>query len=184
MFCSYDERNKKVNKIKSFIGEKEIWAFYLKSNFYVISNMGRIKNIVTGKILKQTITSQNYRSCRITLSNGDKVTKGVHRFVAETFIPIKNKHLYEVNHIDGDKTNNKLNNLEWVTRKENLQHARDNNLFKKQYGEKNGNCNYSDEIVKKIVDFKNKGLTCKEISVKMNLKLRTVYHLLNRRKHV
>ena len=61
----------------------------------------------------------------------DKVqrTLYVHRIVAETFI--SNPNMYpEVNHIDGNKLNNKVNNLEWVTAKQNMGHAVKNGLFK------------------------------------------------------
>ena len=54
--------------------------------------------------------------------DGKKTIKSVHRLVAETFIPNKlNKQ--EVNHIDGNKANNNVNNLEWVTSSENKNHA-------------------------------------------------------------
>lgn len=102
-------------------------------DFYHISNLGRVKSLprkietrpgvialFKGKILSMT-GKRNY--LRVTLSkNGTQNVKTIHRLVAETFIPnINNKKC--VNHIDGDKHNNNVSNLEWCTYKENTHHA-------------------------------------------------------------
>lgn len=90
---------------------------------YEISNFGRIK-ILTPRykdktIMKTTLDGFGYRHC--TLSNPRKTVK-IHRLVAETFIPNPlNKP--QVNHIDGNKLNNRTDNLEWATAHENNLHA-------------------------------------------------------------
>lgn len=132
------ERNQIKSGVLSWINSREIWSFYLKSSFYLISNMGKVKNILTNKILKTQKNSNGYEIVTIRLSNGQRSSKLVHRLVAETFLSINNKELFEVNHMNGNKNDNSLENLEWMTRQENLQHARDNKLFKGLNGKLNG----------------------------------------------
>lgn len=102
-------------------------------NLYKISNYGNIISLNynhtnKAKILKQNINSSNYY--KITLSkNGIRRNYYVHELVAKVFIENKeNKKC--INHIDGNKLNNNVSNLEWVTYKENTIHACKNNLMK------------------------------------------------------
>lgn len=104
------------------------------NGFYQISNIGRIKSLdriiltknnkkqfYKGIILKQTPDKNGY--LRIKLSKNNKIfTKQIHTLVAQTFIPNLN-NLPEINHKDFNKQNNCVDNLEWCTRKENMQHA-------------------------------------------------------------
>lgn len=105
---------------------------------YQISDLGRVRSVPgtylragievkrKGKILKQQETGKGY--LRVTFGEGgEKKTYQVHRLVAKAFIPkIEGKE--QINHIDGDKRNNSANNLEWVTCKENMRHAKENGL--------------------------------------------------------
>ena len=108
---------------------------------YQISNFGRVRSIdriaMTGNPLHETRIKGKIKS-NVKLKNGymsivlynhcSPCAKYIHRLVAETFIPNpENKR--EVNHIDGDKTNNHVPNLEWVTSSENKIHAYENNLM-------------------------------------------------------
>ena len=79
---------------------------------------GRVRKT---KEVKQHLNNDGYPSVKIT-HKGNKRTTRVHRLVAETFIP-NPKNSETVNHIDGDKTNNHVSNLEWATRDEQMQHA-------------------------------------------------------------
>ena len=88
---------------------------------YQVSNLGRVKRVTTGGILKGRQNPHGY--LLVTLSkNNIKSTKTIHRLVAEAFIP-KTENNPQANHIDEDKTNNKVSNLEWVTAKENINHG-------------------------------------------------------------
>lgn len=110
----------------------EIWV-QLKDfeGLYEISNFGRIKSLPkkgSGKefILKQAQDKCGYKKVRLSKDN-KKYSILVHRAVAATFIPnLENKP--QVNHKNGDKTNNNASNLEWVTNSENQKHAIHNNL--------------------------------------------------------
>lgn len=87
---------------------------------YEVSKNGIIKNLSTGKIIGNT-SGNSYSSVSLN-KNGVIITRGVHRIVAEAFVPnLENKPC--VNHIDGNKSNNKYTNLEWVTHRENIIHA-------------------------------------------------------------
>lgn len=121
---------------------EEIWkdiAGY--EGLYQVSNFGRVKTVAhwqtysngdrhfyEERIRIPGIAPTGYLTIRLG-SKGREA--GVHRFVAEAFIPkVLGKN--DVNHIDGDKSNNRVENLEWVDRKENMEHCRE--VLKKETG--------------------------------------------------
>lgn len=98
------------------------WKPHKKYTKYEISNDGKIKNSKTGRILKTSVNKQGYEQVCIH-HNGKQYTKNIHRLIAETFYDYDKYDELEVNHIDGNKLNNRIENLEWCTRKENVDHA-------------------------------------------------------------
>ena len=101
---------------------KEIWKDIKDyEGLYQASNLGRVKRITTGRVLKPLKHANGYLMVKLS-KNSIVYTKTVHRLVAEAFIP-NPEHKSEINHIDENKTNNNVSNLEWMTRKENINHG-------------------------------------------------------------
>ena len=105
---------------------EEEWREISKFPNYLVSNYGRVKNYTSGKILKASFTGAGYSSVGLYDDFGCHTTY-IHHLVADAFIN-KSRFGLEINHIDGDKTNNDVDNLEIVTGSENKRHAYKNQL--------------------------------------------------------
>ena len=95
----------------------------MEANYYSyhVTKDGRVFN-KWGAELKQQRTPSGYLVVGITVSPYKKITKSIHRLVAEVYIPNTYK-LSDVDHIDGDKDNNNVTNLRWLTHGENIRHS-------------------------------------------------------------
>lgn len=166
--------------------------FVLPDNFVIIpfdrnyacNNNGIIINVRTGRMLSASYNKKGY--LQICLS--EKKVYLIHRIVAICFLPNDDFSL-EVNHIDGNKTNNSVSNLEWCTKTENIAHAVANNLWKtdKQkaaaIGERNTQNVLSESEVLLIREIHNNGYTPRAIWEKFSNKISrtTVYDIINRK---
>ena len=115
---------------------KEIWK-EIEISGYFISNLGRLKGR-SGKILNTQINHNGYKIINLHPNGKSDKSKCVriHRLVAQAFISNPENKPF-VNHIDGNKQNNVVTNLEWCTAKENTIHAFKNHLCKAKRGEEN-----------------------------------------------
>ena len=130
---------------------------------YQVSNTGLVRSVdrvvafkdgsmrkYKGKVLKPSLDTPGYE--RLSLCNDLRCnSKSVHRLVLETFKPHVNMNNLEVNHIDGNKLNNHLTNLEWVTRLGNISHAYDMGLMVNK-GERGHNAKLSNANVLEILE--------------------------------
>ena len=95
----------------------EVWRKIEGFENYSVSTHGRVRNDKTGNYINQTRYSHGYLAVCI---EGTHYT--VHRLVAQTFIP-NPENLSDVNHIDEDKQNNNVNNLEWLSHLDNVRYS-------------------------------------------------------------
>ena len=105
---------------------EEIWKDIDGFTGYQVSNFGRIKSLKKPNapiIMKQQLSRKGYAHVHITADDGSRKSCQVHRLVLKTFNPRPDMDILEVNHIDEDKTNNNLSNLEWNTRTENVNYG-------------------------------------------------------------
>jgi hypothetical protein len=159
---------------------KYIYIDGIKSK-YVVNNYGevyRIKSSGKLKIMKQQTDADGYFTVGLHL-NGVGYFRRVNRLVAQAFID-NPQNKPEVNHIDGDKQNNIVENLEWVTSKENIDHAWKNNLTHPKSGDKHPNSKYTEKDIRKVCKYlvQNK-YTMKEISKKTGVSYTVVKQVRN-----
>ena len=149
---------------------------------YCINENGFILNIRTRGVIRPSISKKGYLQVCLTNKN----TYNVHRLVALTFIE-NEKNKPEVNHIDGNKLNNHISNLEWNTTQENLEHKRINNLGKtlkaklSATGINNSQAKLDEEDVIFIRTNCETIIDIKKFSKELNISIATIYDIKNRR---
>jgi len=153
---------------------------------YQVSNLGRVKSIgrivvkkegdnqnVKEKILKNSNNGFGYTKIIVNLFGNPK-TFLIHRLVAKAFIP-NPENKPEVNHINGIKTDNRVENLEWVTKSENSKHAHKIGL-KNHKGENSPFSRLTNEIVRKI-KYEHKELNQFQLAEMYNIHQSTVSYI-------
>jgi len=159
-----------------------MWKTICNFNQYTISDKGEIKSYKRNKegyIMKKQEDKDGY--FKVSLYKEGKYTRMfIHRLVMMTFNPVKKMEKLQVNHLDGDKKNNDINNLEWCTHKENIKHAINMGLKNSSKGVNNFNVKLTKEDVKKVVKLReNFGMTHLEIANKFNMSRRAIGNILN-----
>ena len=161
-----DLTDDEANKLNRFIFDCEHpeWRDIIYDGIhtiYEVNKLGEVRNKTTGHMMTMSFFRTGY--CRITLFIlSQRIDFSVHRLVANAFIP-NPENKPDVNHINGIKTCNWVGNLEWVTKKENVNHAIRTGLAHR-IGEGNPNNKYSIEHVHAACKLLEQGLEPTEVA--------------------
>lgn len=160
---------------------------------FSISNTGKLYSKISCKILKQHIRKNGYCTVasKIGGRKGKQVCFKIHRLVAEAFLDPPSQSLLDeasktfygivlVNHKDGDKQNNHVNNLEWCSHSENIKHAYATGLMKGNTGISNKMSFFKteDERIAAYVNFKESGLSVNKFAKLIGTTKNTIFRLI------
>ncbi len=170
--------------------DTEIWKPVVGYDMlYEVSDLGRVRGaiekteLITGKkagnIKRAQVNKSGYLVTLVWKNNHPQAVK-VHRLIAEAFIPNpENKRT--VNHINGIKTDNRLENLEWATHKENHKHARENGLYPIKTGEDSKSAKLINQDVIEIRILKENGIRTETIAKLFDIHINTVSLITSRK---
>ena len=156
--------------------------------YYQVSNLGHLRcleRIVhskrwdrreSAKLLNPPVLKNGYKLASLC-RNGKSKRVLLHRLVAKAFLPNPN-NLLQINHIDGNKQNNNVNNLEWVTAQENIIHAYNNNLMNPAHGIRTNNGHFTEEDIRSIRYKASKGMSQRKIASEYGVKQGAIWLIL------
>jgi len=167
---------------------------------YQVSNFGRVKSLERltknkqgtclrkEKLLTLNISNKGYAKVKLYNTNKNiKKTIFVHKLVGVCFLDNLNQYK-EINHIDGDKLNNKMDNLEWCSRSHNVKETYRLNLKKEETykGEGNATSKLKEQDVLLIRKLHKQGMSNKELAIKFNVVSGTIGFIVNNQtwKHI
>lgn len=176
--------------------DDETWKPIPKfETFYEVSNLGRVRSLerviernfrnetyIRKATLLKPSTSRGYLNVKLYDGKAKGTSLSVHRLVALCFIPNIHK-LSKVNHINGNKLDNKASNLEWCTHNYNVKHAYDTNLKKRAnfVGSANKTAKLNEEIVKFIREEYSTGESSyPKLAKKYNISTSNIYSIIKK----
>lgn len=178
------QTNKLHMKDLKFICEE--WRDVPNFEGYQVSSLGKVRSVdrfcgdrrgvIHGKLLKPFINRRGYLEVNL-YKNSKSTTKIIHRLVAKAFIS-NDFNKPQVNHIDGNKLNNKVINLEWMSNSENQLHAYKLGLQPSRAGESNNKATITDKDVTKLKLLYNSGKTTKEVSELIGVNLSIIRQII------
>lgn len=164
----------------------EVWARlpFPELSDYMVSTYGRVMKKDGSGFIKQFIGSTGYyRAC--LKSHGRSRNFSVHRLIAIVFIPLPKKFIRKhmtaenliVNHIDGNKLNNRLDNLEWVTVKGNAIHTKTHGLLMGYSGENSHLAKMNNKTARKCCEMLAQGMSSGDIAKRLGISKKSVVHI-------
>ena len=109
-----------MEKMENNVQQAEVWKQYLDTQ-YEVSNLGNVRNKNTKVVLSQEDTGNGYLCVGLQMDKGVYKKTRVHRMVAMAFLEFqRTEERNEVDHINGNKADNSVDNLRWCTHKENM----------------------------------------------------------------
>jgi hypothetical protein len=163
--------------------KQEIWKSTAYNDNYEVSSLGKIrrskpgKGAIVGTIIKGDKNFKGYYRVQFTV-DGKSKNIFVHRLVAIAFIP-NPENFPEVNHLNGIKTDNRIENLEWSTTSENCKHAHKTGLRKAQQGENHFRTKFTKSQILEIIKLDKSGWMRKDIAEKYKVANSTISSILN-----
>lgn len=152
---------------------KKLTCYDIKSD-YSIDEDGNVWNTKRGKQMSANADKNGYLQIRLFQNDGKRGSFLIHRLVAFTFIPEGIKET--VNHIDGNKLNNNVSNLEWMTMLENTNDA-------KRLGYNGNYTDVSEELVLEVIQELEKGIAVKDICTNLNVSKGFVSRIRQGKRH-
>lgn len=157
--------------------------------FYVVSNQGRVKSLfrmvvskngakksISPKIIASKISGDGYTQNCLFNNTGKRKYLLTHRIAANAFIA-NPENKPQVNHKNGIKDDNRVENLEWVTRSENQLHALQTGLYISQYGEKRPMSKLNESVVSVIKRRLNEGEKSKDLAIEYGVNSATISNI-------
>ena len=162
--------------------EEKAWRTISENPNYEVSNTGEVRHKEKKNILKLRTSIWGYKRARLSFSglNGGRLY-AVHRLVANAFIP-NPLNLPQVNHKDGNKSNNNVDNLEWVSPKENTHHAVITGLLKS--GDKSHRTIIHKKELVEVYGLRKLGLTHKQIGEMFNVEKSTISAIFRSKRYL
>lgn len=145
---------------------------------YFISKFGSVFSANADKIIKLGKTLKGYSNVCVTLPDGSRVPVTVHKMVGMTFLKDSWKAGYDIDHLNGIKTDNRVENLEWVTRSVNIRRAFKNGLKITKHGDAHGATKYTDSMVRSAFESIRSGDSPKIAAQRSGIPVSYLYTIL------